>query len=235
MKITNRFVSTVVIGRFNPSILTPEFLKSECDIDLGEAKYTVPEDVPIERSIEYEEKGVSFLASLDRFQVMESKFAQLNAIIGPQLTMKYLDRLQYTPIHACGINFNFGVELKKEEEKGISNFLNNEEKFFEVFEIDGYEIETKKYRSKDGTVSNYLWTLTFLIKNGLKSSLGIRLMEPIIEPNRLYELNHNLEVTDLKQNRENIKLITENVEQNIGYHQNIMDKFLKELSYAPNI
>jgi hypothetical protein len=38
MDIKLNFVSTVVIGRFNPGILTTEFLKYECGIDLGEWK-----------------------------------------------------------------------------------------------------------------------------------------------------------------------------------------------------
>ena len=62
MEINNTFVSTVVIGRFNPSILTPEFLKSQCNIDVGEVDHFTPIDVPVAKEFKAKEKNLSFYA-----------------------------------------------------------------------------------------------------------------------------------------------------------------------------
>lgn len=231
MEMNNNFVSTAVIGRFNPSILTPEFLKDKCGMDIGDGKYVTPKDIPVAREILFEEKGISFYVDLDRLQIKENRITDLAGVVGPEYLGKYVTKLEYTPIFACGLNFNFEIQLQEEEKKRFALLLNDEEKLFEICKIDKFELETKKHYNKDATVHNVLWILTFFIEDGLKSSVRINL----IKSDNIYELNHNIEVIELEKNKENIKLITERLDQNVRYHENIIENLFREVINASSL
>lgn len=226
MEIKNTFVSTVVIGRFNPSILTPEFLKSQCNIDVGEVDHIKPMDVPVTKEFKAKGKNLSFYADLDRFQINELEVADLSKVVGPEFAGRYLDRLQYTPIFSCGINFNDIMKLRENEIGIVNRFLNNEKGFFKLFETDKFRLESRKDHDIDGSVVNHLWILTFSMKDGLKTSIRLGL----VKAENTYEINHNIEVPNLQESRENIKLIIENYENNLIYHNQIMKRFLEGLT-----
>ena len=228
MEIKNSFVSTIVIGRFNPSILTPEFLKNQCNIDVGEVDYTTPKDVPVARELKIKEKNLSFFADLDRFQIKEFEVPDLSKVVGPEFVGRYLERLQYTPIFVCGINFNDIIVLEEDEIEAVNKFINNEKVFFKLFETDRFRLESRKEHNIDGSVVNHLWVLTFSMKDGLKTSIRLGL----VKDENVYEINHNIEIPTLQKNREKIKLITENYENNLNYHNEIMKKFLEGLTNA---
>jgi len=223
MDVKLNFVSTVVIGRFNPGILTTEFLKNECGIDLGEGSIIGPGDLPVYKEILFKEKGIGFRVDLERLVIKEDKITKLVKVLGPQFLLIYLDKLHYTPVFACGMNFNLTLELQEEEKKAFGEFLNDDSHLFDLFKIDDFRLETDRNYNKSGSVLNSLWNITFAIKEELNHTIRIRLAKS----DNIYELNHNIEAPNLGKNRENIKFITEGLDQNIKYNKDIMDKLFK--------
>jgi hypothetical protein len=223
MDVKLNFVSTVVIGRFNPGILTMEFLKKECGIDLGEGSIIGPGDLPVHKEIIFKEKNIHFRVDLERLVIKEDKITKLVKVFGPQFLRIYLDRLHYTPVFACGMNFNLTVELQEQEKKAFGEFLNDDRRLFNLFKIDDFRLETDRKYNKSGSVLNSLWNITFAIREELNHTIRIRLAKS----DNIYELNHNIEAPNLKENIENIKFITEGLDQNIKYHNDIMDKLFK--------
>jgi len=223
MDVKLNFVSTVVIGRFNPGILTTEFLKHECGIDLGEGSIIGPGDLPVYKEILFKEKSISFRVDLERLVIKEDKITELMKFLGPQFLLIYLEKLPHTPVFACGMNFNLTLELKEQEKKAFGEFLTDDRHLFNLFKIDDFRLETDRKYNKSGSVLNSLWNITFAIKEELNHTIRIRLAKS----DNIYELNHNIEAPNLKENRENIKFITEGLDQNIKYNKDIMDKFLK--------
>lgn len=226
MKIRNTFVSTIVIGRFNPSILTPEFLRSQCDIELGEVEYITSKDMPVLTEFKWEERGISFFADLERFQMKETGVTDLREARGPEIVTKYLKKLEYTPIFACGINFNYLVVLTSEEVSSFNQYLNNEANFSQLCQTKEFQLETRKKYREDGPVINQLWMLTFYIKEGLKCALKLGL----VKSDNAYEFNHNFEVPELRDNRENLQFITEELQKNVEYHEQMKEKLFGRFS-----
>lgn len=228
MDLKLNFVSTVVIGRFNPSILTVEFLKNECGIEIGEGKTVSPVQVPIAREIHFREKGTQFLADLERFQVRESEISDIAEARSPEFVKIYLEKLPYTPIVACGVNFAYTIHLEEADKKGFQTFLSNEVVLFDLFQIDSYDLDTERSHVNSKDTFTSLWNLNFEIKEGLKSNIRIRLLEG----DNVYEMNHNIEAPNLDKDKEHLALITDNLHENITYHKDIIDKFFKGVKDA---
>ena len=228
MDLKLNFVSTVVIGRFNPSILTVEFLRNECGIEIGEGKTVSPAQVPIAREIHFREKGTQFSADLERFQVRESEISDIAEARSPEFVKIFLEKLPYTPIVACGINFSYTTCLEEADKKGFHASLANEVVLFDLFQIGSFSLDTERSHVKSKDTSTILWNLTFEIKEGLKSAIRIRLLEG----DNVYELNHNIEVPDLEKDREQLALITDNLDENITYHKDIIDELFKGVKDA---
>jgi len=228
MELFNNFVSTVVLGRFNPSILTPEFLKKECGEDIEKVDYLVPVDVPVTREFIDTEKQILFFADLERFQVKELKLEDFSKIKGPKIIHQYLECLRYTPIFVCGINFNYDFKINADNKDKLKNFLINEKNLFEVFETDEFRMDTKRKFGKDELTSTYSWEVSFSVNKILKASLRLSLKQDDNE----YELNQNLEVDHLYKDRNRINIITQSLEKNITYHDWIIRKFLEGIKDA---
>lgn len=124
-------VSCVVLGHFNPAILTPRFLKDKCGF---------PADAKIDFTVPYSRlasqvacDGVTILVLPDRLQVNEQGIENTCNSKVIEYVKAYLDRLEFTPIAACGVNFNYtGFErhqdiLKKSVRKSLQRLLDTEQ------------------------------------------------------------------------------------------------------------
>ena len=104
-KLSDNFFSVVVVGAFNPTILTKEFLKENCGFRFeGTLK---AERNPIQSSIE--EENTKFWAGLDKFQVIARSYDVRRIEVLCGTVLQYLNVLAYTPISALGLNFNSTV------------------------------------------------------------------------------------------------------------------------------
>jgi len=69
--VINNYINMVVLGNFNPSILSHDFLVAECGFDLGNEPTEENPPMPVVASLGYGD--ISFFADLGRLQITEKK------------------------------------------------------------------------------------------------------------------------------------------------------------------
>ncbi len=124
---TINFVNTVVIGKFNPAILTSEFISTRCHMDFGNPlrEQRAPQNLFSE--IAYQ--AITWFMDLQRFQVQEVGLSGLEDFNSPEYVRRYLELLPYTPINMAGINatisFTYQNSLDFWEKLSDLNFIMN--------------------------------------------------------------------------------------------------------------
>lgn len=106
MTVKPNFKSVIVIGAFNPSILTPGFLEEYCGF--APDQQPTGRTTPVASEIDFGD--IKFFMELGQLQVIEKHPENFNKLFPLEITAKYLDVLQYTPLNKCGVNFNFTIE-----------------------------------------------------------------------------------------------------------------------------
>jgi hypothetical protein len=138
--MTNIQINIVVLGNFNPSILTHQFLVTECGLDLGQEQPKTEQRLPVVSTISYD--GISFFADLGRFQITEKKCENPKKSKLPKYLNTYLEKLPYTPITKCGTNFSYNAEISQEKLSSIeTQVAKNRENLCKSFQIDNLELE----------------------------------------------------------------------------------------------
>ncbi len=130
-------VSCVVLGHFNPAILTPKFLTEKCGIPGAKDKLGSGQYSRLASQVQY--NGVEFLALPDRLQVNESGIEKYESSKVCKYTLDYLACLEYTPVAAAGVNFNF---------TGIEKHLNILQDGKRVSRIKSLKLETAEWNCK---------------------------------------------------------------------------------------
>lgn len=104
-QLTPNFFSTVCLGDFNPSILSINFIKNNCNyIFEGHPRSEIN---PVASRIV--DDKISIIVEFSKFQVIREEYDDANALAVLTLASKYLTILEYTPIRALGINFHYTV------------------------------------------------------------------------------------------------------------------------------
>ncbi|MFC1675875.1 hypothetical protein ACFL3G_02290 [Planctomycetota bacterium] len=201
--MTNNYINLVVLGNFNPSILTHDFLVTECEFDLESEPVSSSPPVPVISSLDY--SNVSFLADLGRLQITENNCKNPKQSKLPMYLKRYLAKLHYTPITKCGANFNYNVEVQKIKIGEIEQKLLKDRQFFcKALKADEIGLEIALDISSDSeTVKN--WTLRTMTQSG-ESSTTMN-VSTAGEPNTV-KINFNYEI-NLEQERNRIKKITD--------------------------
>lgn len=197
------YINLVVLGSFNPAILTHEFLVKECGFDLlGEPDSKGPA-MPVVASLEY--RNLIFFADLGRLQIMEKNCADPKGSRIPQYLQTYLDKLPYTPIIKCGANFSYRLSVDKSRLWQITQWLRNDrDKFCEALKLNTITIEVvfAVDQSKEEVVSWILRTkadrydATTMLKVAMPSSGN--------EP----KIDFNYEVAGLDKDRKRLSSVT---------------------------
>ncbi|MBF0478278.1 MAG: hypothetical protein HQL26_02235 [Candidatus Omnitrophica bacterium] len=217
MEIENKFCNIVVLGNFNPAILTHEFLVDICKIDLE--KPINLQLTPIHSQIKYQKNNISFLTSLDRFEISELKPEVFENSIIPKCANSYLNVLKYTPMVLCGVNFQIdaknvdlvnlqnsfvkqGIELKKFlKAKNVTN----------RHSIDIDEANKEQYVGYD---------VKFTLRDGISGNIRVKVLG---EKN--INLNYNFEVS--LENKDNLKLILADYYQRAVEFKDFINHFIK--------
>jgi len=199
----NNYINLVVLGNFNPSILTHNFLVTECGFTLGNKPIKENPPMPVVASLEYD--GISFFADLGRLQITEKNCENPKQSKLPNYLGIYLDKLSYTPITKCGANFNYDIEIQKTKSGNIEQkLLKDRQHFRRVLDTDEIGLEVAfSISSESETVKN--WTLRTMTQSGESSTTMNVSMTG--EPNTV-KVNFNYEI-NLDQEHSNIKKITE--------------------------
>lgn len=103
-KPTINLVNTVVIGKFNPAILTSDFLLTKCGMDFGSPLQERHTEQNLFSEIMYQ--SCVWTMDLQRFQVQEVGLNRLEEFHSPEYVRQYLKVLPYTPLIMAGINVN---------------------------------------------------------------------------------------------------------------------------------
>jgi len=121
VKYKNNYINLVVLGSFNPGILTHEFLTKECHLVLGEQTHSQPVPVPVVASLEYGK--VTFFADLGRLQITENSCENPEKSLIPQYAQTYLEKLEYTPLNKCGANFSYELSVDESMLNTVHSWL----------------------------------------------------------------------------------------------------------------
>jgi hypothetical protein len=204
MKIKDNFISIVVLGNFNPAILTPDFIKKICSAELGDAlKWSSPPGpVKIISQITY--KDVELMVDFDRFQVTQKNMEQMNNIVATKILREYLTKLPHTPISAAGLNFNCSLIIGEEnniqfealydaKEEDILSMLDSQREFF----------LQKSVHHKDGITLPEDINVTFPLGDNKKIAIAVQ-----FEPKNVY-INFNYEVAGLADQPERFLVLVD--------------------------
>jgi hypothetical protein len=221
VNIAYNFVSVVVLGRFNPGILTPDFLTKVCSMPLSKPQYLIPPEMPFPREIRFSE-NISFLIDLERLQIAEHEVKNIQDVSVAKYAKLYLEKLPYTPISTAGVNFNFSLRFDEQNEKEqLCGLIQNESNLFSKFDIREYNLKVEKVCSQSRpNIYNY-WIMTFQTDEGFYSSLRIN-----FNKRNVIELNHNAEVKNLNEKPEQINLLLGNYNNVVKYHESIKNVIL---------
>jgi hypothetical protein len=199
----NDYINLVVLGNFNPSILTHDFLVKECRLDIGNEPSSKSPPMPVVMSLDYDK--ISFFADLGRLQIMEKNCEDPKSSKLPRYLQTYLDKLPYTPITKCGANFSYRLGVDSSRMKELIHWLVNERgKFCEILKLRTVNLEvTSTVDENKETIEN--WTLRTKTSENQAST-----MLKVIMPNSVGEvkIDFNYEVAKLDTDRKRLNSIT---------------------------
>lgn len=136
----NDYINLVVLGNFNPSILTHDFLVKKCGFDLGDKPGSKGPPMPVVASMDYDK--ITFFADLGRLQITEKNCKEPKLSQIPIYLNTYLQKLPYTPITKCGANFSYNLTAEKARLENIEQWLrNNRNKFCETMQLKTVDLE----------------------------------------------------------------------------------------------
>jgi len=136
----NDYINLVVLGNFNPSILTHDFLVKECGFDLGSEPSSKGPSIPVVASLDYDK--ISFLADLGRLQITEKSCKEPKVSQLPIYLNAYLQKLPYTPITKCGANLSYELTAEKARLENIGQWLRSDRnKFCKILQLKTINFE----------------------------------------------------------------------------------------------
>lgn len=213
-ELSNKYINLVVLGNFNPSILTHKFLVDECGFNLGDKPTRCAPSNPVVASLDYD--GISFLADLGRFQITEKKCTDPKSSQLPSYLSVYLDKLQYTPITKCGSNFRYDLTIEKSRAETIQQWLKNDRnEFCEILKLKAVDLEVCfVLDNKEEKVRT--WTLK-TVRTEYNATTKMTLSRSG-EQGSIVRIDFNYEVTNLDRNKKLLESITVN-------YPNVVDLF----------
>jgi hypothetical protein len=220
MEIKNNFVSVIVLGNFNPSILTEDFLKKVCGFNFtAEPKKQLS---PVVSEIKY--GNINFLADLDRFQIKEDNISEFEKTKIFEYVSRYLEILSYTPILIAGLNFN--VTLENVDNDVIEkNIISNKSKLKEILESD--EIVMIPYLRYKSEEDKEHVSLDVLFKGSQTDIDILGRFEIKKVKDKTFCLNYNFEVRGLEKNRERISILTGNYPSILNRYKKLLQVIVK--------
>ena len=199
----NDYINLVVLGNFNPSILTHDFLVKECRFDLGNEPSSKRPPMPVVASLDYDK--ISFFADLGRLQIMEKNCENPKSSKLPRYLQTYLDKLPYTPITKCGANFSYRLTVGKSRLEQIGEWLRNDRnKLCELLKLKTVALEVA-FTVDENEEAVRSWTIrtktteyeaSTMLKTGMADSASE------------VKIDFNYEVGNLDTERERLNSVT---------------------------
>ncbi|MBU4289192.1 MAG: hypothetical protein KKI12_13590, partial [Proteobacteria bacterium] len=185
MKIEYNFITLVALGSFNPAIVSPDFLNTVCELNLGKPVDQSPPDIPVIRHLQFQ--NLKFTVEMNRLQIMETGIEDITKAMVLSIFNVYYAKLPYTPLKAVGVNINCDLLAEMETKtdaltKKVSNpttYLD----FFDTNKINVIESSLQTKADKTWMSSNYN------IENvhGLTRSINVTQKKDFLNINYNYE------------------------------------------------
>ncbi|MBA7691067.1 hypothetical protein ES703_99605 [subsurface metagenome] len=210
----NDYINLVVLGNFNPSILTHDFLVNECGFNLGNKPISTSPPMPVVASLDYDK--ISFFADLGRLQITEKNCKEPKLSQIPIYLNTYLQQLPYTPITKCGANFSYDLTVEKRPLENIEQWLeNNRNKFCKTLKLKTLDLEVCfAIDDKQEEVKN--WTLRTKIPE-YEASTMLKVSYIAGAGNEI-KIDFNYEVTGLDRDKKLLANVTTD-------YENVVDLF----------
>ena len=205
MKIDYNFITLVALGSFNPAIVSPNFLNTVCELNLGKPDDQSPPDIPVIRHLQFQ--NLKFTVEMNRLQIMETGIENIAETRVLSIFNIYYEKLPYTPLKAVGVNINCDLLAEMETKtdaltKKVSNpttYLD----FFDTNKINVIESSLQTKTDKTWMSSNYN------IENvhGLTRSINVTQKKDFLN------LNYNYEAGAVDKHKSNLSLLLDGYEQ----------------------
>ncbi len=207
MILGNNFISIIILGHFNPSILTRDFLENNSIVHFQEEPTNI-RATALASNIEY--KDVRLMMDLKLFSVFQKEIEDFtnNMILG--IAYEIIDLLAYTPLKTAGINFN--VSAKILEADRLAKNLSDKRQVLDFFGGRSFIINIgKKYEENREDLDS----MGLQVKIDDYSSIQINIKRI---KDYIYNINYNFSIGGLLERPENRDYIRNNF-------KNIIDKF----------
>lgn len=157
MEMQNEYINLVVLGSFNPAILTHDFLIQECGLDIaGEPSAQIP-NMPVVATVEYD--SLSFFADLGRLQITEKNCSDPKSSRIPSYLKTYLEKLPHTPLTKCGANFSYSLSVDTSKLESLAHWLKEDrQKFCETLQLEEVDLDVSFVVNK-GTEAIKSWVV----------------------------------------------------------------------------
>jgi hypothetical protein len=211
MKETIIYKSVVAIGGFNPTILTPDFLRDCCEFrsDHKPAGQTTPVLAEIRFG------NVQFRMELNKFQIVLEGAAGFDETFPLEVMIRYLEILKYTPLHLLGVNLNttlYNVSMPK-----MLGLFGNPFKIGEHLQINpsAVSVAAKRTDGADLVLNEVL--IVHRIDEYIKNNIRIELDMQSASLN----INNNFEVDGLDKDRVRIRQLMERHSEFLKYNREL--------------
>lgn len=201
----NNYINLVVLGSFNPAILTHEFLVHECGFELPNGPDRKGPTMPVVASIDY--NNLTFFADLGRLQITEKNIEDPKSSNVPNYTQRYLEKLPHTPITKCGANFSYTLSIERARLQQINKWISSKrDEFFRILKLKEIELEVSFALGQDKQIVKG-WTL-----RSQREEYDAVTMLKVIYPEAVNQVkvDFNFEVDDLNKDRNRLLIITAN-------------------------
>ena len=204
MNVSHNFVSVVVLGNFNPAIVTPDFLNKVCLLNLGVLVEASPSNVPVFRSLRFQD--LEIFIDLMRLSVTQKPIRDIRSTRVLEVFRSYFDKLPFTPISAVGVNINCEIRSQGDANTGnLGKKVRDINRIMGFFGVDALEVSEKILATKRGEE----WKESnFRIEN-VKNF--IRQIE-IKKKDNAVVLNYNYEAGQVEKEPQTVKMLLENYE-----------------------
>jgi len=198
----NEYINLVVLGSFNPAILTHEFLIRECGFDLpNEPNQTIP-PIPVVASLDY--GNLTFFADLGRLEMKQIGCENPESSKLPSYLKTYLEKLPYTPINKCGANFSYELSVEKGRLEQIEEWLiKDRKKFYKVMDVETIDLEVFLHISQ-GKEAVASWILRTKSRETRESTI----LKVSPQSDRKVKVDFNYEVSELDKYKKRLENVT---------------------------